>query len=194
MVPPAGVPGNFDFFSTATVSVVERQGGKALAVHSVHRDMRGFGLANFLSWMVDGWEYDTSYTVTVNNISMPGGDRRSVEYRVLVDRFNLFNLDKPLEAADSALGATFSGQFDEPFDQDSYRVALAGSVSFTGQTQGGPQAFFVLIYDHRKQLLLSSDRAFSRSFAAGSYTVVISPCDETGLCYQGVRDYALRYQ
>lgn len=189
MVPPRGDSSPFDYFAGAEISVVEKRSGEALRVHSQHRDTRGFGLANFLSWIVDDWDYDTTYTVTVRNISLPTGELRTVRYSVRVDRFNLFSVDRPLEAGDGIQGASFGGDFDSAFDEDSYRVALSGRVSFNLSP-----GFFLRIYNAGKQLVVSSDTDFSRQFSAGNYTLLVSPCDEDGLCYQGVTGYNGSFQ
>ncbi len=85
MVPPAGVSSNFDYFSAATVSVTNTATGAPLTVHSLHRDNRGYGLANFLSWMVEGWNHDTAYTVTINNVRKRDGSFQTISYPVEID-------------------------------------------------------------------------------------------------------------
>jgi len=194
MVPLPGVNSQFDHFSTATVEVKNAASGIPVVVHSLHNDTQGFGLANFLSWMVDGWEYDNEYTVTIRNIQMPGGNVQDIEYPVTLDRFNLLSLEEPLEAGDSQLGTTLSGDFDTTLDKDSYTVSLSGTVTVSGESIFSSQAFFILIYDDKKQLVASSDQAFTMEFPAGAYTVVVSPCDESGLCYQGVPSYTVEFQ
>jgi hypothetical protein len=193
MVPPAGVDSQFDYFSNASVQVVDKQSGQQLSVHSLHRDNKRFGLANFLSWMVDGWEHDRNYTVTVSNIRLPGGGTREVTYPVRIDRFNLLNLTHPLEAGDTQSGTTMSGGFQNPKDQDSYSLDLAGNLSVSGSSEFSGWAFFVMVYDNKKQLVASSDQPFSQNFSGGKHTVVISPCNEAGLCYQGVTSYNVRF-
>jgi len=189
MIPPQGVPGDFNYFQNTTVSVVERDSGKPLNVRDLHRDSKGFGLANFLSWMVSGWDYDIPYTVKVRGISMPGGDVRNIEYTVLLDRYNLFNVRHPLEAGDKVNGKNLRGNFDTASDADSYRVLLSGARTLAGQSDFSNQGFFILVYDDNKRLVASSDAAFNRKFAFGNYTIIASQCDEDGLCYQGVKAY-----
>ena len=46
----------------------------------------GYGLANFLSWMVPNWEHDTQYTVTIGNIQMPDSSVRQIQYQVNIDQ------------------------------------------------------------------------------------------------------------
>ncbi len=193
MVPAGNADSQFDYFSNARVKVVDKKSGKPLNVHSLHRDSKRFGLANFLSWMVDDWEHDRNYTVTVSNISLPGGGTRNVQYPVRIDRFNLVNLDYPREAGDSRQGMSMSGQFQTPKDQDSYSLNLSGNLSVTGSSNFANWAFFVLVYDNKKQLVASSDQPFSQNFKGGKHTVVISPCDEKGVCYQGVTNYTVRF-
>lgn len=85
MVPPAGSSSSYDHFSLASVSVVNSVSGAPLNVHSEYFDNSGYGLRNFFSWMVDGWEHDTPYTVTISNVSMPDGSVRTIEYQVEID-------------------------------------------------------------------------------------------------------------
>jgi hypothetical protein len=193
ILPAGDIGSNFDYFSQAEVSVSTRRAGKRteLRVDSVHHDTKGFGLANFLSWMVDDWDYDTEYLVEISNIRMPGGDVSELSYTVLVDRFNLINLEQPLESADRQQGNTLEGRFDNASDKDSYTVSLSGSVRFSGQSNFSNQGFFILVYDADKRLLKSSDEAFVLNNTGGEYTVVVSPCDENGICYVGVSDYSV---
>lgn len=193
MAPPTGATSSFDYFSSATVSVNEKASGKTLSVQNLHRDNKGFGLANFLSWMVEGWNYDTDYIVTIGNIRMPGGELRDIEYPVTVDRYNLLNLEYPRESGDSREANVLTGTFNSGLDKDSYTIALAGNTTVTGQSEFSNQGFFVLVYDKGKNLVKSSDQAFSRDFSKGKYTIVISLCDESGLCYQGTKTYTVRF-
>ena len=66
-------------------------------------------------------------------------------------------------------------------------------MNFTGTSEFSNQAFFVLVYDARKQLLKSSDKDFSMQFTRGEYTVVVSPCDVDGVCYQTTKSYTVTY-
>lgn len=75
----------FAYFASATVTVREVATGNALNVHSNYTDTYGYGLRNFLSWMVDGWDYDTQYLVTIENIQMPDGTTKTIEYPVEID-------------------------------------------------------------------------------------------------------------
>ena len=186
MVPPAGMASDFNYFQNATVSVTDNDSGKLLKINDLHVDNKGFGLSNFLSWMVAGWTYDKPYTVNISNISMPGGGMRDIAYPVMVDRFNLLNLVHPLEATDSASENTLEGRFNSETDKDSYEVAITGKKTISGQ-----RGFFVLVYDIDKRLVKSSDSTISGEFAFGKHTIVVSLCNEEGSCYSGTNSYRL---
>jgi hypothetical protein len=47
--------------------------------------MNSSKLRNLLSWMVDDWQYDTPYMVTITNVQMPDGAVRTIEYPVEID-------------------------------------------------------------------------------------------------------------
>ncbi len=194
MVPPAGGDSAFDYFGGARVSVVDAESGAGLTVHSVHTDTRRFGLANFISWMVDGWDYDREYTVKVSGIRLPGGGTRELEYPVLVDRYHLFTVDYPLESGDRRQRRIMTGRFNSAADRDSFRLRLLGDLRVEGDSEFSNQAFFILVYDSDKRLVKASDTAFTHTFPQGQYTVVISPCDESGLCYQGTRNYTVTFE
>ena len=194
LVPPTGTPGGLDYFRNALVTVTERDTGNKLSVHSLHRDNKGYGLANFLSWMVADWRYDTAYTVTVSNIRMPDGDIREIQYPVVIDRYHLLNLNHPLEAGDSRRDNNLQGRFDSALDRDSYAISLAGSRTIIGRSEFSNQGFFILLYDPDKNLVKSSDQSFEFTFTGGRYTLVISPCDENGLCYRGTSSYSVAIQ
>jgi hypothetical protein len=177
---------DFNYFQNATVSVTDNDSGKSLKINNLHMDNKGFGLSNFLSWMVAGWTYDKPYTVNISNISMPGGGMRDIVYPVMVDRFNLLNLVHPLEATDSASENILEGRFNSETDKDSYEVAITGKKTISGQ-----RGFFVLVYDIDKRLVKSSDSTISGEFAFGKHTIVVSLCNEEGSCYSGTNTYRL---
>lgn len=194
IVPPEGVSDAFDYFPKARVKVIKTKTGASLPVKELHRDSRKFGLANFLSWKVDGWEYDTQYTVKVSNIRMPGGETRDIEYPVVVDRYHLINVDHPREAKDKRSGDTLSGRFDSTKDKDSYKTPhYRGRYRVTGRDNFSGMGFFILVYDRDKRLLRSSDKPFVLDFPPGAETVVISPCNEKGRCYQGRQTYSVTF-
>lgn len=189
MVPPMGMSSAFNYFQNATVTVTDNDSGASLPVLDLHKDNKGFGLSNFLSWMVAGWEYDKPYTVRISAISMPGGGVRTIEYPVVIDRYQLFNVDHPLESGDTREGTILRGNFNAAKDRDSYQLSLVGTKTISGQSEFSNQAFFILVYDSGKRLVHSSDTAFTRDFPLDQYTVVVSPCDENGLCYQSTKTY-----
>jgi len=189
MVPPTGMSGNFNYFQNATVKVTEIDSGISLPVQNLHKDNKGFGLANFLSWMVEGWKYDTPYKVKISGISMPGGGSRDIEYPVVIDLYNLFKVNHPLESTDKVQGTSLKGNFNTPVDKDSYTLSLVGNKTISGQSQFSNQAFYILVYDSAKRLVKSSDKTFSHNFALGKYTIVASLCNENKACYGGTSTY-----
>jgi hypothetical protein len=191
MVPYGNMSNTFDYFVDAEVKIKEKSTGKQLSVSSLYSDTKGFGLHNFLSWLVDDYDYDTEYVVEINNIQLPGGERRTVKYSVYLDYYNLFDVMEPLEAGDAKSGNKLQGSFLNNNDKDSYIVSLAGKTVFKGQSKFSNQAFFILLYDDRKRLIKSSDAAFQEVLDPGDYTVVASLCDEDGLCYQNVKNYTI---
>ena len=58
----------YDYFSGASVSVTQKDNGKVMPVNNVFTDTMGSGVPNNLSWNVADWNYDTWYTVAVDNI------------------------------------------------------------------------------------------------------------------------------
>jgi hypothetical protein len=191
MVPYGNISNRFDYFADAQVKIREKSTGKQLSVRNLYSDTKGFGLHNFLSWLVDDYDYDTEYVVEINNIQLPGGARRTVKYAVYLDYYNLFNVIEPLETGDAKNGNKLQGSFLNSDDKDSYSVSLAGKTVFKGQSKFSNQAFFILLYDDRKRLIKSSDTAFQEVLDPGEYTVVASLCDEDDLCYQNVKNYTI---
>lgn len=189
MVPPAGMSSDFNYFQNATVKVTVIDSGKSLPVQNLHKDNKRFGLANFLSWMVAGWQYDVPYKVKISGISMPGGGTRDIEYPVVIDLYNLFNVNHPLESTDMVQGTSLKGNFNTPADQDSYTLSLAGNKMLSGQSEFSNQAFYILVYDSAKRLVKSSDKAFSHNFAKGKYTIIASLCNENKGCYGETKTY-----
>ena len=49
------------YFETASVTVSRVSDGGNLIITNRYTDTRGSGVPNFLSWQVEGWEYDTLY-------------------------------------------------------------------------------------------------------------------------------------
>ena len=84
IVPSSG-SGNYGYFDSASVSVRHAGTGAALNVHSQYSDNFGYGLRNFYSWMVENWQYDTPYIVTISNVQIPGAGSTTIEYPVEID-------------------------------------------------------------------------------------------------------------
>ena len=80
-----------DYFRDAVVTVTRAADDESLAVSDHYTDTRAFGLPNFLSWQVDGWEYDTLYEVEIDNVDLGDGDRRSYTYPVFIERDGLID-------------------------------------------------------------------------------------------------------
>ena len=180
---------SYDYFRNSRVIVSEWETGVALNVRDLYKDSRNVGTPNVLSWIVDDYEYDKNYRVRIENITYPDGNNHSLEYYVHLDYFNIFSVTEPLENGDKQDGNKLIGTFFDSNDKDSYVVTLSGNKDFKGESEYSNQAFFVLVYDNKKKLVASYDMAFNKTFENGKYTVVTSPCDENGLCYQNVSNY-----
>ena len=74
------------YFQLATVTVARVSDGTRLPVGKLYMDTAWNGVPNFLSWQVEGWEYDTPYQVTIRNVAMQTKKLRSYSYRVYIDR------------------------------------------------------------------------------------------------------------
>ena len=74
------------YFQLATVTVTRVSDGARLPVGKLYMDTKGSGVPNFLSWRVQGWEYDTPYHVTIRNVAMQTRKLRSYSYQVVIDR------------------------------------------------------------------------------------------------------------
>ena len=194
MVPSGTMSSSFDYFANASVTVTEKDTGKQLPVTNLHSDNKRFGLANFLSWMVQNWDYDVDYVVKVSNIRMPNNATRSVEYPVMLDRFNLFNVKHPRESTDRRQDSDIVGKFNTAADKDSFTFFDPGKKNITGQSEFSNWGFFVLVYDANKNLLKSSDQPFTLHFPFDNVTLVISHCDENDLCYQGTQAYEVNIE
>ena len=78
-----------DFFQEATITVTRVGDGVSLPISERYTDSIGYGIPNFLSWQVEGWEYDTLYEVEIANVLLPGGRRESYPYSVFIERGTL---------------------------------------------------------------------------------------------------------
>ena len=80
-----------DYFKDATVTVTRVSDDESLPVSDRYTDTRAYGLPNFLSWQVDGWEYDTLYEVEIDNVVLRDGERRRYVYAVFIERAGLID-------------------------------------------------------------------------------------------------------
>ena len=80
-----------DYFAAAAVTVTRVADDAGLPVHGRYTDTTAYGLPNFLSWQVDGWEYDTLYEVAIDNVVLGDGERRRYVYAVFIERQRLID-------------------------------------------------------------------------------------------------------
>ena len=78
-----------DYFREVTISVTRVVDGAALTITDQYTDTIGAGIPNFLSWQVEGWEYDTLYEVEIANVLFSDGRREAYSYSVFIERDNL---------------------------------------------------------------------------------------------------------
>lgn len=182
---------DYEYFRNSTVTVSDWNTGTKLRAYNLYTDTEGLGTPNILSWVVDDYEYDTTYRVRIDNITLPDGQQSYLEYQVHLDYYNIVDITEPLEAGDRKDGSQLEGSFFNSNDKDSYSVTLSGSYQFKGESKFSNQAFYVLVYDAKKRLVASHDEAFQQSFEAGDYTVVASLCSEGGFCYNPHEDYTI---
>ena len=74
-----------DFFKRATITVTRVSDEMQLPISNRYTDTHGYGLPNFLSWNVDGWEYDTLYEVEIKNVILKDGTTRNYSYSVFIE-------------------------------------------------------------------------------------------------------------
>ncbi len=180
-----------DYFTNATVSVRQKKTGKQMAVSNIHSDTKGSGVPNNLSWAVEDWQYDTWYTVTVSHLRYASGAPREIQYDVFIDYKNIIDIAAPLESGDKQDGFMVQGSLFDAQDKDSYRMSLAGEVSFSGASQFANMAFYIAVYDANKLLIEAKDEAFTLDLPAGDYTVVISNCLQN-TCYTDPKNYTVQ--
>ncbi|SHE19153.1 hypothetical protein [methanotrophic endosymbiont of Bathymodiolus puteoserpentis (Logatchev)] len=181
-----------DYFANINLTVKQKSNGHVLTLKNIHTDTAGIGVPNNLSWEVDNWQYDTWYTVTIDNIRYQSSETISIHYDVLIDYKNIIDINFPLEAGDQQSGLSMQGLISDKHDKDSYSLNLpAGIHSFIGSSQFSNMAFYIAVYDIDKQLLMASDKAFTLNLAAGRYTIVISNCHQQ-TCYTQPTSYRVQ--
>jgi hypothetical protein len=181
----------YEYFRNSTVTVSNWNTGAKLRVYGLYTDTERIGTPNILSWLVDGYEYDTTYRVRIDNITFPDGQSSYLEYYVHLDYYNIVDITEPLEAGDRKDGNQLKGSFSNSDDKDSYSIMLSGNKRFKGESKFSNQAFHVLVYDAKKRLVASYDEAFQQNFESGQYTVVASLCNENNWCYRNVKNYTI---
>ncbi len=180
-----------DYFSDAVLTVTQKSNNQALNLRDIHTDTVGTGVPNNLSWSVTDWQYDTWYTVSVNNIKYRSGRIGRIQYDTYIDYKNIIDISFPLEAGDQQNGTVMQGTLFEENDKDSFEIDLAGSVRFSGNSQFLNMAFFIAVYGPDKQLVQASDEAFTLNLSAGKYTLVISNCKQL-TCYTQSKNYSVQ--
>ncbi|MCF7970713.1 MAG: hypothetical protein K9L22_06045 [Methylococcaceae bacterium] len=181
-----------DYFAHAQLTVTQKDNGHVLTLSNIYSDSSGAGLQNNLSWEVDNWQYDTWYTVTIDNIHYPSGETANIHYDVFIDYKNIMDINFALETGDQQNGLAMQGLIADKQDKDSYVVDLpAGTHFFTGNSQFSNMAFFIAVYDVDKQLLAVNDEAFTLDLPGGRYTIIASNCDER-VCYIQPTSYSIQ--
>ena len=85
-----GLRGNaHPYFENATITVRRVSDRTALIISHRYSDTIGYGVPNFLSWQVEGWEYDTLYEVEISNVTLQSGATLSYSYPVFIERTSL---------------------------------------------------------------------------------------------------------
>ena len=181
-----------DYFTDATVTVRRKVDNQALSVNNLFSDTFGAGIPNNLSWSVNNWQYDTWYTVSVDNIHYQSGKVGSISYDVFIDYKNFFNTRFPLEGGDSIRSPhLIEGTLFDTNDKDSFDVALSGKITFSGSSQFLNTAYFIEVYDANKQLLKTSDNPFTLNLPNGIYTLAVTNCHNQA-CYNEMKEYSIQ--
>jgi hypothetical protein len=181
-----------DYFTNATVTITRKVDNHALSVNNLFSDTFGAGIPNNLSWNVDNWQYDTWYTVSVDNINYQSGKVGSISYDVFIDYKNFFTTDFPLESEDTQKSSRLiEGTLFDSNDKDSFELALSGRIEFSGSSQFLNTAYFIEVYDANKQLLQASDNPFSLNLPNGLYTLVVTNCHNQS-CYNERKEYNIQ--
>lgn len=181
----------YDYFASANLTVTRKDNAQEMIVRDKHTDTSGFGIPNNLSWTVSDWQYDTWYTVSINNIHYASGETGSIKYDVFIDYKNIIDLIFPLEEEDQQSGTTMQGTLFDKNDKDSFVLDLEGSVTFSGASQFSNMAFYIAVYGPDKQLIEVRDEAFTLDLSAGEYTLVISNCHNQ-TCYTQQKNYTIQ--
>jgi len=187
MVAPQAWSAEHDYFSQASVQVVDVATGQSLPVlDRYHDSSRGYGrLHGVLSWIVPEYAYDRRYEVRISGVSLPGGEVREYRYPVYMTRYPILDLDEPLEASDVPLTRGLQGVLDNAGDRDTQRFTLSapGTLRLIGESRYLNWGFEVELYDARKNLIVSTDEEVEVDLEAGDYTLAVGRCSADGWCY-----------
>lgn len=180
------------YFEDIELTVTQKDSGRQLQVNNIHSDTKGSGVPNNLSWTVSDWQYDTWYTVNIDNIHYRSGETAHVHYDIFIDYLNIIDITAPLENGDQQNNLSMQGSLFNDNDIDSYEITLedSGNVTFSGSSQFSNMGFFIAVYDANKQLLAAKDEPFTLDLNAGRYTLVISNCNQHA-CYAQAKNYTV---
>ncbi len=181
----------YNYFTDIELNITQKATGQLMQIDNLHIDTTATGIPNNLSWTVADWQYDTWYTVTVNNIRYRSGKMGSIQYDVLIDYKNIINITEPLELGDQQNNSSIQGTLFAEHDKDSYEINLDGTITFSGSSQFSNMAFFIAVYNADKQLLTIKDESFTLDLIAGLYTLVISNCNQQ-TCYSQSKNYSVQ--
>ena len=180
-----------NYFADSEVSVRQKDSGQLMHIDDLHTDTKASGVPNNLSWTVTDWQYDTWYSVTIDNLHYQSGELRSIHYDVFIDYKNIIDITAALEPEDQQGSSSLEGTLFDKNDKDSYEVELEGTVTFVGSSQFSNMAFYISVYDANKQLLAVKDEPFTLDLSAGRYTLVISNCHQQ-TCYNQSKNYKVQ--
>lgn len=181
-----------NYFANAVVSVTNTDTGESLDISDIYTDSSGFGVPNIITWSAQNWEYDTWYSVEISNVKMQDGSVQNYAYDVFIDYADLIDITRPLENGDNINNTNINGQLHNADDEDTYEVRLFGDTSITGSSQEfSNMAFFINLYDSRKQLVHSADSAFTLYLEDDIYTIEISTCSPQNSCYPSAIHYSV---
>ncbi len=96
---------------------------------------------------------------------------------------------KNLESNDKINALNITGVFDYPNDSDKYKIFLSGNTTLQGSRGYSNQAFYILIYNSKNELVKESDETISINLPPDLYTVVIS-LEGNNYSYAYDADYA----
>lgn len=75
-----------DYFLNAEITVTRAADGEQLSIADRYSDSFASGIPNFLSWQVEGWDYDTLYEVEITGVT---GQPQDYSYHVFIEQDGL---------------------------------------------------------------------------------------------------------